>query len=235
MSNNGDSIAQLPSGGLLRPGDMLAVSRANSGIITPTGIEATTLKVLNTLNAPVLKAANTLARGDAVYINSEGKYALARADTLETCRVVGFAYADYAIDENVYLDTEVAYVDSTLTLGTPYYLSNTVIGGIVSTPPTGAYLVQVGVGASNETGHILRVQIGNWPLVKYHGAIPQYMRKDFVNSTLVEIEHGFGQYPTVSIIGSAGTYVMSNATNVSLDVVRVIFNTPFTGSVILTT
>jgi hypothetical protein len=51
--------------------------------------------------------------------------------------------------------------------------------------------------------------------------------------TSVTITHNLGKYPSVTVVDSAGTWVVGGVTYVSLNVVQLTFSAPFSGTAYL--
>lgn len=140
MSNAGQPLAlnAFPVA-TLEPTDVFVIAR---GINTYSTNPA--------LNRAYIAAGDTLLRGQALYVKSDGTYGLAIGNDAAKCRVVGFAHADYAIGDPVFVDVTLTTPQSSTVAGTIYYLSATTAGAITSTRPgSGFYNVQVGVGNSS--------------------------------------------------------------------------------------
>lgn len=107
------------------------------------------------------RAAETLAAGKVVYLNSTSKkWGLAdnNSGTAEVRRAVGIALNGAALDQPVVVHTEGDItIGATLTPGTEYYLSDTP-GGICPRADlaSGEYVCQLGIAIS---ATVLRVDI----------------------------------------------------------------------------
>ena len=227
-------ISQLPNGGYLQPEDMIPVSRPSSAYYVD-GERITTFKVNPMLEGSVLMAANTLAKGSAVYITPEGQYALAIANDIKKCRVVGFAHDNYNIGDPVYLDVHTTQPLTTVEPGEVYYLSATTLGAITKTPKAGAYLMQVGIGNQSDPYSVLSIKLGEYPTTVYSGVPNNYKNEPYEDVSTVTINHTWGVIPQVQVLNEVGAITSSYFVHNSLNTTVVNFPSARSGNIILTT
>lgn len=114
--------------------------------------------------------ASAIAIGKIVYVSGNGVVKLANANSSGTCNAIGFvsqtsisASATGSIANSGYLEATTNQWDAVtsqsggLTPGATYYLSNTVNGGMTTSPPATGYIKMVGVAASTTE---LSIQFG---------------------------------------------------------------------------
>lgn len=97
-------------------------------------------------------AGETLAIGDLLYVQSNGKAYKAQANAVATSMVIGMCDRVAILDDEISILQigSVINVGWSLTVGTLYYLSPGIAGAITETPPTmsGYYVIPVGVATS---------------------------------------------------------------------------------------
>lgn len=124
-------IATVTGGTVTEAGDIVALDGGGrlSSTIMPVGVAADTYSGV---------AAEALTAGDLVYVDSSGEVAKASA-TSGGFDADGFVLSSYsaAATALVYLEGRNT-AKSGLTVGSRYYLSDSVPGGVTDTPVTGA-------------------------------------------------------------------------------------------------
>lgn len=139
-------ISNLLDGGQLLPTDLIPIQRGTTFYKTTIGGDPVTLF-----------ASEAITAGQALAIKADGTVVPAISNNIATSSFIGFAREDAAIGDPIILYSTYATVTQTLTLGTYYFVSQTVAGEITSViPPSGNYLIPVGVAVATNIIQTIR-------------------------------------------------------------------------------
>ena len=136
------------------PGQLLTSSEnnLNTVYVINNDLTVTQIGTGGGVSNPSIQTDDAILQGQPVYIKSNGYIGLAKADTLNTSKVVGFAVNDTSIGFSCeYQRNILTLSDWTSVIGTTnlipnnlYFLNSTTAGTITNTPPTTGVIISLG-------------------------------------------------------------------------------------------
>ena len=149
------------------PGQLLTSSEnnLNTVYVINNDLTVTQIGTGGGVSNPSIQTDDAILQGQPVYIKSNGYIGLAKADTLNTSKVVGFAVNDTSIGFSCeYQRNILTLSDWTSVIGTTnlipnnlYFLNSTTAGTITNTPPTTGVIISLGEAISTTS---LEINIG---------------------------------------------------------------------------